>query len=117
MVKAATKTCPRCGKTVTTRSTFCSRSCAARGDFVLPPSVTYRQFDYWCSKGYLRTQGDANPGNGYHRHLPAMEEQVLGIMAGLAADGVAPAVAARVARDLVYIGRANLGGITIRYRH
>jgi hypothetical protein len=68
-------------------------------DYVLPavPDATYRQLDYWARRGYLRlTQHKPGPGNA--REWPDEEIRVAGVMARLAAAGLPPALAERVAR-------------------
>ena len=58
--------------------------------------LTYRQIDYWVRQGYLRPTG--GEGCGYPRDFPADEVRVAVVMARLAAAGMKPADAERVAR-------------------
>ena len=47
----------------------------------LPAGVTYRQFDHWCSKGYIK--GADKPGTGNPREITTEEEEVLHLAARL----------------------------------
>lgn len=78
--------------------------------------VTYRQLDYWTTKGYLlTTDGAASPGIGQPRVWPVTEIEVAARMIRLIAAGLVPRAAALVARN--GFGVTNLGdGITIEVR-
>ena len=72
------------------------------------PNLTYRQFDFWCSKGWIHP--NYNHGStGYSRTMPAPEIHVLALMADLVAAGLKPAAAAPLARQLAAVDVATLG--------
>jgi len=48
---------------------------AATSRDLLEFGLTYRQIDYWCSRGYLKPD-EANPGSGQRRVFPAEEVAV-----------------------------------------
>lgn len=76
--------------------------------------ITYRQFDYWIRRGYIKL-AEPTPGSGRPRPpLDPTEERVVALMAALVSDGVDPAKACEVARDLVASGRSHLGGLLLR---
>lgn len=60
------------------------------------PTITYRQLDFWCSKGWLRP--DQRGGSGYARTFSGDEARVARTMARLVAAGLKPDAAHRVAR-------------------
>lgn len=64
--------------------------------------ATYRQLDHWCRRGYLRPAGEGL-GQGRPRTWPAEEVRVVAVMVRLVAAGLAPPVAAQVARGRVDI--------------
>jgi DNA-binding transcriptional MerR regulator len=39
-------------------------------DLVHYSGISYRQLDYWTSRGYLKTYHDSNPGSGTAREYP-----------------------------------------------
>lgn len=59
--------------------------------------VTYRQVDFWTSKGYLRPV-EAHPGSGYQRQYDAHETRVAYAIARLVDFGLLPHLAAAIAR-------------------
>jgi len=59
--------------------------------------VTYRQLDWWVSKGYLRPL-NPSPGQGVAREFPEDEIQVARTMGRLVAAGIPPHIAVKVAR-------------------
>lgn len=79
----------------------CQTCLAMRPDCVTSPEVlvdsgvTYRQLDYWCTKGYLRA---GNPGAGRRRMFPVEEVKVARRMGLLVSAGVSLETAHRVAR-------------------
>jgi len=77
--------------------------------------VTYRQVDYWTTKRYLRAEA-ANPGSGVSRDYSKREVRVAEHMASLVKQGLAPAAAARVARQIERKGAGRLGGFVISQR-
>lgn len=68
----------------------------ATTNVVLPDSVSYRQFDYWCSQDYVRCPG---AGSGSARHIEPFEQIVLNIMGRLTEAGLPAILAAKVARE------------------
>lgn len=72
------------------------------------PNLTYRQFDYWCSKGWVRV--DPNAGIGVPRTLTEHEAKAAVLMADLVAAGLTPSAAAGLARQLAAVDVATLGG-------
>lgn len=79
------------------------------------PGMTYRRFDYWCMKGYIRfkIERDKPKRSGNWRTITEDEIRVLGFMAQLVNAGVLPAEAAPVARRLAHGRTARLGQFTI----
>lgn len=76
--------------------------------------ATYRQIDHWTTCGYLRgSKGTSNPGTGNRRTYTPREVEVAEAMAALVRSGVAPNVAARLARRLVAKGYARFAGFTL----
>ena len=63
------------------------------------PGITYRQFDYWCSRGYVRFARE-NEGSGHVRALTESELRVIALMVQLVAIGLLPQAAEPVARAL-----------------
>jgi hypothetical protein len=61
------------------------------------PWMTFRQFDHWCRKGWVRPD-NPNAGSGRARSFSRTEVRVLKRMALLVAGGVATSVAAGMAR-------------------
>jgi len=76
--------------------------------YPLPPNVTYRQFDHWVTRGWIYASGGG--GHGHPRDLSNSERAVLEQMGRLVADGVTPARAVTLARELVANGTARLAG-------
>lgn len=64
--------------------------------------VSYRQLDYWSTKGWLRPTGGGS--QGVARHWSEAELAVARTMGLLVGFGLKPAVAARVARGEQQIG-------------
>jgi hypothetical protein len=83
--------------------------------------ATYRQLDHWCRRGYLMS---GTPGTGYPRDWPESEIQVATVMVKLAAAGIPPKVAERVARaggnleigPGVWVSMSGASGTTPRTR-
>ena len=79
----------------------------------LPSNVTYRQFDHWCTKGYIN--GGKEVGTGNYRRLDDHELRVLREMGKLVESGLTPLLASAVARDLLEHGYSRLpGGYVIK---
>lgn len=87
--------------------------------------ITTRQLDYWCRLGLIQhqmtTRGrDARPVHadgamqGHARVITAAEQQVIRTAGRLVRDGLSPAAAFRVARELAERGLSTLGGLTLR---
>jgi hypothetical protein len=82
---------------------------STRQDIILAnTSVTYRQLDWWCRKGYLQGRyisahdgSDRDGGTGTRRDFTNEEMQVAIRMARLVDRGFTPSAAARVARASV----------------
>lgn len=60
------------------------------------PEITYRQLDFWCSKGWLRP--DQRGGSGHARTFSGDEARVARTMARLVAAGLKPDTAHAIAR-------------------
>lgn len=60
--------------------------------------LTYRQVDWWATKGWLQPENGANPGTGSSRRFPHSELRVARLMVALTDAGIEPATAARLAR-------------------
>ena len=76
--------------------------------------VTYRQFDWWCTKGYIPDLGDdQNPGNGVSRHLRPSQIRHLRTMARLVNAGVRPEEASAIAGRLCAGKLASIGGFLV----
>jgi DNA-binding transcriptional MerR regulator len=71
---------------------------AISSDDMLAAGISYRQLDYWCSKGYLRPDS-ASPGSGYARRFPPEEREIARLMVVLTKAGLEPKAAARAARE------------------
>ena len=65
---------------------------------MLAVGMTYRQLDYWTTKGHLRAVGQGNPASGAQRRWPLAELWVAAVMVALTRGGFDPAAAERVAR-------------------
>jgi hypothetical protein len=73
--------------------------------------ITYRQFDYWCRRGYLQVnKRNEGAGAGVPRVVPWREVQVARLMGELIAAGVEVETACRVAREIRTTGFGTLGG-------
>lgn len=81
-------------------------------DVLAATGVTYRQLDYWTRTGLVHPATPALPGSGYARGWHPDEVRVLAVLARLVAGGIAPHVSARLARDLVEQGWAELAPAT-----
>lgn len=57
--------------------------------------ITFRQFDTWCSKGFIRSQTN---GTGDPRTLTEGEKRVLTVMSALVLAGIPAGLAGRIAR-------------------
>jgi hypothetical protein len=67
------------------------------------PGITYRRFDHWCSKGYIRfdIERGKSDGSGNWRTLPEHEVRVVSLMVDLIATlGLRPDAAEPLARAL-----------------
>ena len=61
--------------------------------------VSYRQYDHWSRKGWIRA---SNPGgSGHDRDFTKDEVRIFEIMADLVAIGFRPIRAAEIARDAI----------------
>lgn len=60
--------------------------------------LTYRQLDFWTTRGYLRADV-ASPGSGRNRTWPQSEVRVAELMVHLTDAGVTVEAAARIARN------------------
>jgi hypothetical protein len=67
-------------------------------DDFLKAGVTYRQLDFWTTKGYLRAM-TAQPGTGRSREWLLGEERVAATMVRLVDAGLTVQAAAQVARQ------------------
>jgi hypothetical protein len=61
--------------------------------------ISYRQFDHYCRKGWIRSSTDG--GSGTQRDFPKSESDIFKIMASLVTIGFRPACAAELARSCV----------------
>ena len=78
------------------------------------PHLSYRQFEYWCRRGLIRSgfaKGQGGPGD--RRTLPAGEVTVVATMAALVHAGLNPAAAATLARQLATGGVGTLGAFLV----
>lgn len=73
--------------------------------------VTYRQFDYWCRRGWIKAEQEQFGGSGRPRSVPWREVKILRLMGQLTAVGLEPYVAHEVARALDAHGVARLAGL------
>lgn len=71
--------------------------------------ITYRQFDFWVRRGWIKVETPEGEGSGRPRLVQWHEVEVLRLMGALVAAGVEPEVAAGVARRLRATGMARLG--------
>lgn len=69
-----------------------------KGAGELPAGLTYRQLDYWSTRGYLRV---GSPGSGRPRSYPESERQVAIWMFRLIQAGFTTQAAAEIARQHV----------------
>jgi DNA-binding transcriptional MerR regulator len=60
--------------------------------------ITYRQLDFWCSRGWLRPANGSNPGYGQSRDFTNSEAAVAATMGRLVAAGLPVPLAAELAR-------------------
>lgn len=65
--------------------------------------LTYRQLDHWCSKGWLRPDGEGC-GSGSRRTFPEREWRCAVLMAVLVRAGVSPVSARRAAVSDGWLG-------------
>lgn len=84
--------------------------------------ATYRQLDYWWRTGLFRKPEDPerppNTGSGRPRAWTGREQQIAALMVRLIHTGIAPSLAARMARDSVDNGARRVtteDGITISW--
>jgi DNA-binding transcriptional MerR regulator len=81
-------------------------------DAIKRSGISYRQLDFWITKGYLKVS-DPNPGSGYQRQLSPAQFAILVRMAELVRMGVRPELAAKYARKLRSNGKVTIGSLTI----
>lgn len=74
--------------------------------------VTYRQFDYWSTCGYIHTE-QTRRMSGCYRAISDGELEVLSHMVRLTKAGVRASAAATIARQLVTYGRSRIGSYVI----
>ncbi|HJQ00112.1 MAG TPA: MerR family transcriptional regulator [Jatrophihabitans sp.] len=72
--------------------------------------LSYRQVDFYCRTGYLRTIGEGHPGNGYARRFSVAEANIAVFIKQLLDTGFTAAAAAALAREHVETGRALIFG-------
>lgn len=99
---------------------------------LLPPGVTYRQYDYWTRNGLIdadlsdvpegqlgthtdrwgitRTRTHRRPGSGRRRGIDHLEWLTMAVMAPWVKAGLTPHAAATLARALITDGQAVLAG-------
>ena len=76
--------------------------------------VTYRQFDWWCTRGWIPDLDDAqHPGSGFNRQLRPSQVRHLRTMARLVRAGVRPEEASAIAGRLCSGKLASLGGFLV----
>lgn len=75
--------------------------------------ITYRQFDYWVRRGYLKVHSEGF-GSGYPREVTLREVEVARLMGELTAAGIDVVAAHRLAREIRATGMGRLGTFTIR---
>jgi hypothetical protein len=63
--------------------------------------VSYRQLQYWASRGYLRPRQQTGQGSGHEFDWSAEEVATAQLMGQLVGHGFTPRLAARVARAQV----------------
>ena len=81
------------------------------------PGMTYRQFDYWCTRGYIRfdiERDKTENGSGNWRTLTEDEIRVVTLMTELVTLGMSPQTAEPLARTLALGITATFGGFKIR---
>jgi len=78
------------------------------------PGMTYRKFDYWCSRGYIHCSSRRFERSGFARAITWDEVRVITLMAELTSLGVLPETAAPLARTLALGITATFGGFQIR---
>jgi hypothetical protein len=61
--------------------------------------ISYRQFDHYCRKGWIRSS--TGGGSGTQRDFPKSESDIFKIMASLVRIGFRPACAAELSRNCV----------------
>ena len=76
--------------------------------------VSYRQFDHWCSKGYIEGLGiDQNPGSGFNRWITPKQAKQLRLMGQLVKAGMRPDAAAQVALQIIDGQTPRLGDFAL----
>jgi hypothetical protein len=70
--------------------------------------ISYRQFDPWVRRGYIKADNPF-PGSGYPRVVSTDEVEVARVMGELVAQGIEPAAAAKLAREIRADGAGSLG--------
>lgn len=82
--------------------------------------ATYRQVNYWVAQGYLRPtpvhvgSDPRSSGIGNRMIFEAHEVRVAWLMGHLVQQGMAPANAAPIARELADVGESTVGALTYR---
>ena len=78
--------------------------------------MTYRRFDHWCSKGYIRfdIERGKSEGSGNWRTLSESEVRAIALMVELVTLGLTPAAAAPLARTMALGITTIFGGFEIR---
>ena len=80
------------------------------------PGITYRRFDHWCSKGYIRfdIERGKSEGSGNWRTLSENEVRVVALMTDLTVTlGLRPDAAEPLARALAGGTTITLGNFQI----
>ena len=78
-------------------------------DLLASLGVTYRQVDYWCTKGLVPGQG-LSPGYGCPRAFTEEQVEHIRVMSALVHDGLHPRIASQVAELLCAGEPAEIGG-------
>lgn len=76
--------------------------------------VTYRQFDHWCTKGYIAGLYDSqHPGSGFNRDLDTRQIKQVRLMGQLVTAGMRPDAAANVALRIIAGETPRLGDFAL----
>lgn len=74
--------------------------------------ITYRQMDYWITRGFLKpaeVAGMPDSGTGHHRIFSPAEAEVARWMGELVRQGLKPEFAGQLAPQLAETGEARFG--------